>query len=190
MNVTELSQQAELPAEVQNQLGEQTLGADLATRNVSFRDSISYGASAYLLSPRMWPFGYILNSSYSPLQLEREMPSPRWRDAFEDLLAVDSGQGLIASKTRKEENRLCRQLLLKTVRTSIHEINDDLAFGQKWHERFSRLHAKNPNLVEEGLISTITKIQDDLASQGKLATDQGRIIASEPEAVDDIGSIL
>lgn len=39
----------------------------------------------------MGPLGYILHSQYSPFRLETEYPSRNWRDAFEDLLALDLG---------------------------------------------------------------------------------------------------
>ncbi len=55
-----------------------------------------------------WPLGYIIFSPYSPLRLEqherlREHGS-KWRDAFEDLLAVHAGQGLL--ETPRERTRV------------------------------------------------------------------------------------
>ncbi|KAL9614511.1 MAG: hypothetical protein Q9167_001039 [Letrouitia subvulpina] len=46
--------------------------------------------SDWLTKPKFWPVGYILRSSYSPLALEEQFPEHKWRDAFEDLLAVES----------------------------------------------------------------------------------------------------
>ncbi|KAI4210595.1 MAG: hypothetical protein LQ351_006573 [Letrouitia transgressa] len=43
-----------------------------------------------LTEPKYWPIGYILGSSYSPLSLEEQFPEHKWRDAFEDLLAIES----------------------------------------------------------------------------------------------------
>ena len=48
--------------------------------------------------PAAWPLGYLIFSPYSPLRLEQQERLRRdgssWRDAFEDLLAVQAGQGL------------------------------------------------------------------------------------------------
>ena len=48
--------------------------------------------------PAAWPFGYLIFSPYSPLRLEQQEHlrehGSRWRDAFEDLLAVQAGQVL------------------------------------------------------------------------------------------------
>ena len=45
-----------------------------------------------------WPLRYLFTSSYSPLYLEKQRPfedqGPRWRHAFEDLIAVQSGMGM------------------------------------------------------------------------------------------------
>ncbi|KAI4158466.1 MAG: hypothetical protein LQ342_007422 [Letrouitia transgressa] len=46
--------------------------------------------SDWLTKPKFWPVGYILDSSYSPLALEEQFPEHKWRDAFEDLLAIES----------------------------------------------------------------------------------------------------
>ncbi|MCJ1367434.1 hypothetical protein MMC16_006567 [Acarospora aff. strigata] len=45
-----------------------------------------------------WPVGYLIFSPYSPLRLEQQERfrdyGSRWRDAFEDLIAVQAGQSL------------------------------------------------------------------------------------------------
>lgn len=56
-----------------------------------------------------WPLGYLIFSPYSPLRLEqherlREHGS-RWRDAFEDLLAVQAGQGLLELPQERARDR-------------------------------------------------------------------------------------
>lgn len=52
----------------------------------------------------MWPIGYILDSHYSPLRLERHFPDRNWRDAFGDLLAVEAGRDIISNEDRLAEN--------------------------------------------------------------------------------------
>ena len=59
---------------------------------------------AYLSSSRMWPFGYIIESAYSPLRLEREISDQNWRDAFEDLLALNAGRDMLRPESRKAED--------------------------------------------------------------------------------------
>lgn len=52
----------------------------------------------------MGPIGYVLDSPYSPLHLERDIPTKNWRDAFEDLFAMDLGGGMISDVSRREED--------------------------------------------------------------------------------------
>ncbi|KAL8669346.1 MAG: hypothetical protein Q9168_006062 [Polycauliona sp. 1 TL-2023] len=60
--------------------------------------------STLLSSMRMGPIGYILGSPYSPLRVEQEIPSRNWREAFEDLLAIDTRGSMILEAHRKAEN--------------------------------------------------------------------------------------
>ena len=72
--------------------------------NTSWRDGKEYFLKAYLSSSRMWPFGYIVDSAYSPLRLEREISDRNWRDAFEDLLALNAGRDMIRPESRRAED--------------------------------------------------------------------------------------
>lgn len=69
--------------------------------NMTWQDGVKHFFSNFLASPRMGPIGYILNSPYSPLRLERQIPYKDWRDPFEDLLAIDAGRGMISKEDRK-----------------------------------------------------------------------------------------
>lgn len=53
----------------------------------------------------MWPVGYIIESPYSPFRLEQEeeLPQREWRDAFEDLISLESGGVMISPESRREE---------------------------------------------------------------------------------------
>ena len=73
--------------------------------NMTWQDGIKNFFSTFFATPRMWPVGYILGSPYSPLRLEREIPSRNWRDAFEDLLALENGRQMIAPESRKAEDQ-------------------------------------------------------------------------------------
>ncbi|KAL9118255.1 MAG: hypothetical protein Q9187_005200 [Circinaria calcarea] len=54
-----------------------------------------------------WPIGFVAMSPYSPLQLERQERlrhhGAKWRNAFEDLLAVQSGREMVEEKQRPQE---------------------------------------------------------------------------------------
>lgn len=64
--------------------------------SLSWRKSLQHHLATYLSSPRIWPIGYIVQSPYSPLRLEMDMPQGIcWRDAFEDLLALETGSQMI-----------------------------------------------------------------------------------------------
>ena len=74
--------------------------------NMTWQDGVKYLFSTFCAAPRVWPVGYILNSSYSPLRLERDMPSKNWRDAFEDLLALEANNEMISDEHRRAENEV------------------------------------------------------------------------------------
>lgn len=52
----------------------------------------------------LWPIAYIAGSSYSPLRLERVSPlsdqGHKWRNAFEDLIAVKNGKPMVEEESR------------------------------------------------------------------------------------------
>ena len=58
----------------------------------------------------MWPVDYILNSAYSPLRVENQLPGCFWRDAFEDLLALESKSEMISSKSRIQEQNMALRI--------------------------------------------------------------------------------
>ena len=80
---------------------------------------MNYFFSTFFATSRMWPIGYILDSPYSPLRVERAMPSRNWRDAFEDLLALEAGRGLIKEKSRKAENVIAARIRYERTKGDI-----------------------------------------------------------------------
>ncbi|KAL8769263.1 MAG: hypothetical protein Q9194_005499 [Teloschistes cf. exilis] len=74
--------------------------------NMTWDDGAKWFTSTFFATPRMWPVGYILNDPYSPLRLELDSESPNinWRDAFEDLLALQSGYQMVSEASRKAED--------------------------------------------------------------------------------------
>ena len=77
--------------------------SDQDVSNLSFAERLSRMGKQWRLSPRMWPVGYIIESPYSPLRIEQEIPGREWRDAFEDLLALETNGEMISTESRKEE---------------------------------------------------------------------------------------
>ncbi|KAI9676408.1 MAG: hypothetical protein M1817_000565 [Caeruleum heppii] len=52
-----------------------------------------------------WPIGYLLLSPYSPLHLEQRAGSPRWQEAFEDLLLTSEGSDMQENQGSVREHR-------------------------------------------------------------------------------------
>ena len=57
-------------------------------------------------APSLWPVIYAAISPYSPLRLEHQAPfrleGNKWRNAFEDLLALQSGHSMVKKTDRRE----------------------------------------------------------------------------------------
>lgn len=77
-------------------------------------------------SSSMWPVDYIFNSVYSPLRLEQEVPNHQWRDAFEDLLALDSNGEMISLESRKKETETAVKILHGKASHFIYRMNRNL----------------------------------------------------------------
>lgn len=75
----------------------------------------------------MWPIGYIIHSLYSPFRLELEMPAHgSWRDAFEDLLALESGGQMISLESRKKEAEVAKRLWQDSVSRRVSIVKERL----------------------------------------------------------------
>lgn len=72
--------------------------------NMTWQDGLKHLLTIFLSTPRMWPVGFILDSPYSPFCLEKEVPALNWRDAFEDLLALEAGRPMIPEDKRRAED--------------------------------------------------------------------------------------
>ena len=115
--------------------------ADKYTSNLTWQQSLQAHLDTYFLSPRMWPIGYITRSPYSPLRLEVEMPKQtNWRDAFEDLLALESGGHMISLERRKKEAKLAKRQWYSRVSREISIINHQIKFGAEFLSLIKRIH--------------------------------------------------
>lgn len=93
------------------------------TENISLADGVHQVVKQWLLSPRMWPVGYIIGSSYSPFRVEKELPERDWRNAFEDLLALESGGEMISHGSRKQEKTVAANLSWERTKRCIETLN-------------------------------------------------------------------
>lgn len=109
------------------------------TSNLSWNQSLSHHMSTYFLSPRMWPIGYILQSPYSPLRLENEVPTHNWRDAFEDLLALESGGQMISLESRRKESEVAKHIRYNGISHDVSLVNDQLKRNARYMSLLKRM---------------------------------------------------
>ncbi|KAL8988192.1 MAG: hypothetical protein Q9177_002694 [Variospora cf. flavescens] len=105
--------------------------------NMTWHDGVKNFFSTYHAAPRMWPIGYIMGSPYSPFKLERAMPSHNWRDAFEDLLAIESGGTMIGEESRKIENQLSAHYHFESSSYLISLCNSNLQHYHRLTQKYS-----------------------------------------------------
>ena len=79
----------------------------------------------------MWPVGYIIGSPFSPLRLEMEIPERDWRDAFEDLIALETGGQMISNESRKKEAEVFFRLHCQVARDQVLRVNEMLESDSK-----------------------------------------------------------
>ena len=103
---------------------EPVLEPSRSTENVSINDRIHQALKGWLLSPQMWPAGYLIGSSYSPFRLEQQLPYRNWRNAFEDLLALESGGEMISQKSREQEKVVAANLNWERANSCIQKLNE------------------------------------------------------------------
>ena len=85
----------------------------------------------YLESPRIWPIGYLVGNPFSPLQLKLEIPERNWKDAFEDLIALETCGQMISRESREKEAEAFVRLARQEVHVAISRANEILARDSK-----------------------------------------------------------
>lgn len=93
------------------------------TDDVPFGERIHQALAGYMLSPGMWPVGYIIGSPYSPFRVELELPTRDWRNAFEDLLALESDGEMISHESREQEKAVAAKHHWQRANVCIDKIN-------------------------------------------------------------------
>lgn len=109
---------------------------------------------------RMWPVDYILKSSYSPLHLENQLPKREWRDAFEDLLALESNGEMISLESRKQEREVANKIIYGKASDSIYIVNRRLRILARGRKRALETREK---AMLVGDMSEVSEADQDLS---------------------------
>ena len=123
----------------------------------------------------MWPIGYLVVSPYSPFHLERQMPDRNWRDAFEDLIALESGGQMVSTESRKKEAEVAARLHYEHIHRKISMINEQLHWDAKYMSLLRRERAFAARHKEAETISWI----DNEAEPKQKAKTEETILAGE-----------
>lgn len=116
-------------------------------------------------SPPLWPVVYAASSPYSPLWLEHQEPfrtqGNKWRDAFEDLLALQSGKLMQEKDARREYENGASWM------TSMLERG---FFGNRWHAIDGEKKASEKPLAAAKM--TVTRLPHDTEENEVTELDQ------------------
>ena len=93
------------------------------TESIAVTERVQQAVKDWLLTPQIWPVGYLMASPYSPLHVEQQLPGRDWRNAFEDLLALESGNDMISHESRKQEKATAARLSWESANDSIEKMN-------------------------------------------------------------------
>lgn len=178
------------PEELPDDLGERAIGASLAPDNPTYGIAVKQGVSAFLMSPRMWPFGYILESSYSPLLVEEGLPGTHWRKAFEDLLALENGRDVMNEENRCMMRDVEKECFRNNLVDRLYTINEDTRIGNRLQALYGA-GVGDPNF-REARMSEVASMQDELQmkGQGIRARIQQLDSPSEKSSTEDYKSRL
>ena len=178
------------PEELPDDLGERAIGASLAPDNPTYGIAVKQGVSAFLMSPRMWPFGYILESSYSPLLVEEGLPGTHWRKAFEDLLALENGRDVMNEDNRCMMRDAERECFRNNLVDRLYTINEDTRIGNRLQALYGA--GVGDPYFREARMSEVASMQDELQmkGQGIRARIQQLDSPSEKSSTEDYKSRL
>lgn len=125
--------------------------------NMTWEDGVKHFFSTFFAAPRMWPLGYIMDSPYSPLRVECHMPSRNWRDAFEDLLALEAGGPMIREESRKAEDQFSARTRFELASFAISQCNYLLDDNWKSEARYRKAHQVAVKNKDHESVATISK---------------------------------
>ncbi|KAL8995980.1 MAG: hypothetical protein Q9169_004396 [Polycauliona sp. 2 TL-2023] len=150
--------------------------------NMTWEDGAKNFFSIYFATPRMWPIGYILGSSYSPLWIEQQMPDKNWRDAFEDLLALENGRKMVSPQSRKAEDEYMTHERFEQASFSIAECNHNLKQNTEMETTYRAALQRAVEQKEHNVVKTIT---NDLLPWIKSSNDENIARAQQVKTTYD-----
>ena len=151
------------------------------TKDLSWDDGTIALRATYFASPRMWPLGYILGSEYSPLLLEQQMPNLNWRDSFEDLLALESGNKMISAVSRQNEAITAFRVRSESVHNHIQQVNQRLQDYQDYNGLLQELR----EVLVRQKDSELLERMDNVALPGQKEST-AIVIASGKAQIDNL----
>ena len=116
----------------------------------------------------MWPVGYIIGSPFSPLQLENEIPERNWRDAFEDLIALETCGQMISNESREKEAEVALRLNRQGSHDAVLQANDMLESYSKQMSIYQRARKIAARLGNSAMISEI----ETAAHRGRMESQE------------------
>ena len=125
--------------------------------------------STWLASPRMWPIGYLVGSPYSPFHLELQIPERNWRDAFEDLLALENGGQMTSKESRRREAEVAARLHYEKAHYIISLSNEQLVRDAKYMSVLQRMRAF---AARNKMVKLIATIDDELGPPHKARVEE------------------
>ena len=129
----------------------------------------------------MWPLGYILGSEYSPLLLEQQIPTLNWRDRFEDLLALESGERMISAVSRQNEAVTAFRVRSESVHADISHVNQRLQHLQDFNSLLQELREV---LVRQKDSEILSMLDDEAMPAHKQSAEM--VIASGKALIDSL----
>ena len=127
----------------------------------------------------MWPVGYIIESPFSPLRLEMEIPERNWRDRFEDLIALETGGQMISNESREKQGEVALRLFCQESHDAVLQANEMLERYSKRvsiHERLGNFAARRGDF---GVVSACESQAHQLRMESQEWADAGQAIISE-----------
>lgn len=144
---------------------------DLNTSKRSIFDRLKETAKIWSSSPRLWPMGFLIESPYSPLRVERELPNFNWRDAFEDLLALEFGGQMITQESREAETAVAAKLGRERATYCIGKLKE-------WNENADGI-LKTEEFAREICGSAgVTALEEDVRRANKRISEQRKLIGA------------
>lgn len=136
----------------------------------------------------MWPIGYLVGSPFSPLQLELEIPECNWRDAFEDLIALETCGQMISRESREKEAEVAVRLARSQAHTAITRSNEVLARDSRYMSILQRSRKLAVRHDYTARVSHIDKIALVERMRSQHLIDLSQTLVSELDKIEQAGN--